>query len=117
MPIFLILSFFLKLGYLAIQHLRVSALSAPSFYRLSHPFSVVDKRCSSAIEEIVIRQPLVVVTPFEYPNTQTDRENSYGTLFICYYMVELFEFEFFKIDGIWGPEGGVLRKRIKNFQL
>ena len=41
----------------------------------------------------------------------TPRENNYRTLFICYYMVELFEFvRFFKIDGIWGPEGGVSRR-------
>ena len=32
-------------------------------------------------------------------------------------MVELFEFVFFKIDGIWGPEGGGTRRRVKKFQL
>ena len=49
---------------------------------------------------------------------QTDGENSYGTLFICYYMVELFEFvRFFKTDGIWGPEGGVSRRRVKEFNF
>ena len=30
----------------------------------------------------------------------------------------LFEFvRFFKIDGIWGPEGGVSRRRVKEFSF
>ena len=93
---------------------RLYRALTPSFYHLSHPFSVVDKRCSSAIKEIVIQQSMVIVLIWKSQHPDRQR-NSYGTLFICYYMELFWRFvRLLKVDGIWGPESWVSRRMVKN---
>ena len=86
-PIFLILKLFFLLGYLAIQLLGLSVGTIiispfPSFFRRRQKMLINKRRNSDPAAAGGNNANLDI----------TDREKSYGTLFICYYIVELFEF-------------------------
>ena len=93
-PIFLILKLFFLLGYLAIQLLGLSVGTIiispfPSF------FSIVDRKCSSISEEIVIQQPLAVITPIwisQHPDRQKKATELCSFAIIWWSFLNLFVF-------------------------
>ena len=64
-------------------------LSAPSFYYLSHLFSIVDRRYSSTGEEILIH-PLEITPIWKSQHPDRQRKQLRNFFSICYYVVELF---------------------------
>ena len=85
------------------------SLSAPSFYHLFHPFSVVDKRCSSTTEEILIQQSLVIMLTWISISQHPDRRRKQLRNFVHGGTF----WDLFVSSRSMGHEGGVSRRMVK----
>ena len=115
-PIFLILTFF---HYYAISLSSFwGSLTAPSLYHLFYPFSIVDRKYSSISGEILIQQPLTVITPIwisQHPDRQREQLRNFVHLLL--YAVAFWICSFFQDRWDMGTWGRCFEEKGKRIQL